>query len=147
MIAIWKLAAALVCGCTIVIKPSEYTPLTLLRVAELAKEAGIPDGVINVVNGAGGEIAQRLIAHPACAKVSFTGSVATGEKSSRRRPAPENASPSNWGAKRRAVSRRSHPETMTDGIIEAGYLNQGQICAAAERFICRRASWMRCWKY
>lgn len=80
MIAIWKLAAALACGCTIVMKPSEYTPLTLLRVAELAKEAGIPDGVINVVNGAGGEIAQRLIAHPACAKVSFTGSVATGEK-------------------------------------------------------------------
>ncbi len=45
---------------------------------------GIPDGVINVVNGAGGEIAQRLITHPACAKVSFTGSVATGEKSSSR---------------------------------------------------------------
>lgn len=71
----------LVCGCTIVLKPSEYTPLTLLRVAELAKAVGIPDGVINVVNGAGGEIAQRLITHPACAKVSFTGSVATGEKS------------------------------------------------------------------
>ncbi len=52
MIAIWKLAAALVCGCTIVLKPSEYTPLTLLRVAELAKAVGIPDGVINVVNGA-----------------------------------------------------------------------------------------------
>lgn len=80
MIAIWKLAAALVCGCTIVLKPSEYTPLTLLRVAELAKAVGIPDGVINVVNGPGGEIAQRLITHPACAKVSFTGSVATGEK-------------------------------------------------------------------
>ncbi len=80
MIAVWKLAAALVCGCTIVLKPSEYTPLTLLRVAELAKAVGIPDGVINVVNGAGGEIAQRLITHPACAKVSFTGSVATGEK-------------------------------------------------------------------
>ncbi|MFH4347441.1 aldehyde dehydrogenase family protein, partial [Acinetobacter baumannii] len=59
MIAIWKLAAALVCGCTIVLKPSEYTPLTLLRVAELAKAVGIPDGVINVVNGTGGEIAQR----------------------------------------------------------------------------------------
>ena len=73
-----------VCGCTIVLKPSEYTPLTLLRVAELAKAVGIPDGVINVVNGAGGEIAQRLITHPACAKVSFTGSVATGEKSSSR---------------------------------------------------------------
>ncbi len=147
MIAIWKLAAALVCGCTIVIKPSEYTPLTLLRVAELAKEAGIPDGVINVVNGAGGEIAQRLIAHPACAKVSFTGSVATGEKVQQAATGAGKRVTLELGAKRRAVSRRSHPETMTDGIIEAGYLNQGQICAAAERFICRRASWMRCWKY
>lgn len=79
MIAIWKLAAAPSAAAPSS-SPSEYTPLTLLRVAELAKAVGIPDGVINVVNGPGGEIAQRLITHPACAKVSFTGSVATGEK-------------------------------------------------------------------
>ena len=135
MIAIWKLAAALVCGCTIVIKPSEYTPLTLLRVAELAKEAGIPDGVINVVNGAGGDIAQRLIAHPACAKVSFTGSVATGEKVQQSAIGAGKRVTLELGGKNAALFLDDlTPEAMADGIIEAGYLNQGQICAAAERF-------------
>ncbi|EPA1380226.1 aldehyde dehydrogenase family protein [Raoultella ornithinolytica] len=135
MIAIWKLAAALVCGCTIVMKPSEYTPLTLLRVAELAKEAGIPDGVINVVNGAGGEIAQRLIAHPACAKVSFTGSVATGEKVQHAAIGAGKRVTLELGGKNAALFLDDlTPEAMADGIIEAGYLNQGQICAAAERF-------------
>ncbi|WP_159868673.1 MULTISPECIES: aldehyde dehydrogenase family protein [unclassified Raoultella] len=135
MIAIWKLAAALVCGCTIVLKPSEYTPLTLLRVAELATEAGIPAGVINVVNGAGGEIAQRLISHPACAKVSFTGSVATGEKVQRSATAGGKRVTLELGGKNAALFLDDlSPEAMADGIIEAGYLNQGQICAAAERF-------------
>ena len=72
-----------VCGCTIVLKPSEYTPLTLLRVAELAKAVGIPDGVINVVNGAGGGCPAADYAS-GLRQVSFTGSVATGEKSSSR---------------------------------------------------------------
>ncbi|AUH89972.1 aldehyde dehydrogenase family protein [Klebsiella pneumoniae] len=131
MIAIWKLAAALVCGCTIVLKPSEYTPLTLLRVAELAKAVGIPDGVINVVNGAGGEIAQRLITHPACAKVSFTGSVATGEKVQQSASASGKRVTLELGGKNAALFLDDlTPEAMVNGIIEAGYLNQGQICAA-----------------
>ena len=135
MIAVWKLAAALVCGCTIVLKPSEYTPLTLLRVAELAKAVGIPDGVINVVNGAGGEIAQRLITHPACAKVSFTGSVATGEKVQRSASASGKRVTLELGGKNAALFLDDlTPEAMVNGILEAGYLNQGQICAAAERF-------------
>ncbi|PLK88994.1 NAD-dependent phenylacetaldehyde dehydrogenase, partial [Klebsiella pneumoniae] len=135
MIAIWKLAAALVCGCTIVLKPSEYTPLTLLRVAELAKAVGIPDGVINVVNGPGGEIAQRLITHPACAKVSFTGSVATGEKVQQSASASGKRVTLELGGKNAALFLDDlTPEAMVNGIIEAGYLNQGQICAAAERF-------------
>ena len=135
MIAIWKLAAALVCGCTIVLKPSEYTPLTLLRVAELAKAVGIPDGVINVVNGTGGEIAQRLMTHPACAKVSFTGSVATGEKVQQSACASGKRVTLELGGKNAALFLDDlTPEAMVNGIIEAGYLNQGQICAAAERF-------------
>ncbi len=135
MIAIWKLAAALVCGCTIVIKPSEYTPLTLLRVAELAKEAGFPDGVINVVNGAGGEIAQQLIAHPDCAKVSFTGSVATGEKVRRSATSSGKRVTLELGGKNAALFLNDlTAQAMVNGILEAGYLNQGQICAAAERF-------------
>ncbi|MFN3359255.1 MAG: aldehyde dehydrogenase family protein, partial [Pseudomonas sp.] len=77
MIGVWKLGAALTTGCTVVLKPSEYTPLSLLRLAELAIEAGIPAGVINVVNGRG-QVGQQLIAHPQVRKVSFTGSVPTG---------------------------------------------------------------------
>lgn len=104
MIAIWKLAAAPSAAAPSS-SPSEYTPLTLLRVAELAKAVGIPDGVINVVNGAGGEIAQRLITHPACAKVSFTGSVATGEKVQQSASASGKRVTLELGEKRRAVPR------------------------------------------
>ncbi len=107
----------------------------LLRVAELAKAVGIPDGVINVVNGAGGEIAQRLITHPACAKVSFTGSVATGEKVQQSASASGKRVTLELGGKNAALFLDDlTPEAMVNGIIEAGYLNQGQICAAAERF-------------
>ena len=135
MIGMWKVMPALAAGCSIVIKPSETTPLTMLRVAELAKAVGIPDGVINVVNGAGGEIAQRLITHPACAKVSFTGSVATGEKVQQSAGAFGKRVTLELGGKNAALFLDDlTPEAMVNGIIEAGYLNQGQICAAAERF-------------
>jgi len=136
MIAIWKLAAALTCGCTVVLKPSEYTPLTMLRVAELAKEAGIPDGAINVVNGSGARLGPALIAHPHCAKVTFTGSVPTGIAGGK--AAMEQgiirATLELGGKNGAAFLADVSVEKMVDGIIEAGYLNQGQICAAAERF-------------
>ncbi|MCF5370153.1 aldehyde dehydrogenase family protein, partial [Pseudomonas sp. PA-4-8C] len=77
MIAIWKLASALVTGCSIIIKPSEFTPLTLLRIAELAIDAGLPAGVLNVLTG-GGHVGKGLVEHPGTHKVSFTGSVPTG---------------------------------------------------------------------
>lgn len=136
MIAIWKLAAALTCGCTIVLKPSEYTPLTMLRVAELAKEAGLPDGVLNVVNGSGARLGPALIAHPHCAKVTFTGSVPTGISVGK--AAMDHGlvrTTLELGGKNAAAFLPDVSiEKMVEGIIEAGYLNQGQICAAAERF-------------
>ena len=136
MIAIWKLAAALTCGCTIVLKPSEFTPLTMLRVAELAKEAGIPDGVINVVNGGGREIGSALIQHPLCSKVTFTGSVSTGLSVGRTAMDGKLTRVTlELGGKNGAAFLADLPvEKIVNGIIEAGYLNQGQICAAAERF-------------
>ena len=73
-----KLAPALAAGNTIVIKPSEYTSRTVLRLAELTVEAGFPDGVINVVTGMGAEAGAALVDHPEIAKISFTGSTATG---------------------------------------------------------------------
>jgi phenylacetaldehyde dehydrogenase len=77
MIGCWKIGSALTTGCTIVLKPSEFTTLSLLRLAELAIEAGIPAGVINIVTGTG-ETGQYLIDSKKIKKVSFTGSVPTG---------------------------------------------------------------------
>jgi len=77
-IASWKLGPALACGNTTVLKPAELTPLSALRLAELALEAGIPEGVVNVVVGKGSEVGQRLVEHPDVAKIGFTGSTEVG---------------------------------------------------------------------
>lgn len=79
-IAMWKLAPALAAGNTMVFKASEMTPLTTLRLAEILTEAGLPDGVFNVINGAGRDIGDFLTNHPDIAKVSFTGGTTTGKR-------------------------------------------------------------------
>ena len=80
MLASWKLGPALACGNTVVLKPAELTPLTALRFAELALEAGLPEGVVNVVVGPGSVAGERLIAHPDVAKIGFTGSTEVGRR-------------------------------------------------------------------
>jgi acyl-CoA reductase-like NAD-dependent aldehyde dehydrogenase len=80
MLASWKLGPALACGNTVVLKPAELTPLTALRFSELALEAGIPEGVVNVVVGPGSTVGERLIAHPDVAKIGFTGSTEVGRR-------------------------------------------------------------------
>jgi len=77
-IASWKLGPALACGNTVVLKPAELTPLSALRLAELCLEAGIPEGVVNVLVGKGSVVGQRLIEHPDVAKIAFTGSTEVG---------------------------------------------------------------------
>ncbi len=77
--AAWKIAPALAAGCTVVLKPAEETPLTSIRLAQLALEAGIPEGVVNVVTGLGHEAGAALVAHPGVAKIAFTGSTETGK--------------------------------------------------------------------
>src|SRR4051812_12994711 len=77
-IASWKLGPALACGNTVVLKPAELTPLSALRLAELVLEAGIPEGVVNVLVGPGSVVGQRLVEHPDVAKVGFTGSTEVG---------------------------------------------------------------------
>jgi betaine-aldehyde dehydrogenase len=79
-IASWKLGPALACGNTVVLKPAELTPLSALRLAELALEAGIPEGVLNVVVGKGSVAGARLIEHPDVAKIGFTGSTEVGQQ-------------------------------------------------------------------
>jgi acyl-CoA reductase-like NAD-dependent aldehyde dehydrogenase len=80
LIACWKLAPALAAGNTVVLKPAVLTPMTALRFEELATEAGIPDGVVNVVVGAGSTVGQRLVEHPHVAKIAFTGSTEVGRQ-------------------------------------------------------------------
>jgi len=80
MLASWKLGPALACGNTVVLKPAELTPMTALRFAEIALEAGLPEGVLNVVVGPGSVAGERLIAHPDVAKIGFTGSTEVGRR-------------------------------------------------------------------
>ena len=78
-IASWKVGPALAAGNTIVLKPAELTPLSTVRLGELALDAGIPEGVLNVVVGKGSVVGQRLIEHPDVAKIGFTGSTEVGQ--------------------------------------------------------------------
>ena len=79
-ISSWKLGPALACGNTVVLKPAELTPLTAVRLGELALEAGIPEGVLNVVVGPGSVVGQRFVEHPDVAKIGFTGSTEVGRR-------------------------------------------------------------------
>src|ERR1700680_3966470 len=78
MIGMWKIAPALACGCTLVVKPADLTPLSMLRVAELFLEAGLPPGAFNVVCGKGSVVGEALVRHPGVDKVTFTGSPKVG---------------------------------------------------------------------
>src|SRR5690606_28046015 len=78
--AVNKTTAALAAGCTVVLKPSELTPVTALRLGDLLNEAGIPPGVVNIVPGAGAEAGRALVRHPLVAKIAFTGSTRVGRE-------------------------------------------------------------------
>lgn len=80
MIMAWKIAPALATGNCVILKPSEFTPLSALRVAELAQEAGFPPGVLNIVNGYGSTVGAAISSHPRIGKVAFTGSTIVGRK-------------------------------------------------------------------
>ena len=134
MIGMWKVMPALAAGCSIVIKPSETTPLTMLRVAELASEAGIPDGVFNVVTGSGAVCGAALTSHPHIAKVSFTGSTATGKQIARAAAERLMGVTLELGGKNPAiVLKDADPAWVIEGLMTGSFLNQGQVCAASSR--------------
>lgn len=134
MIGMWKVMPALASGCSIVIKPSETTPLTLLRVAELAIEAGVPAGVFNVVTGSGAVSGAALTTHPQIAKVSFTGSTQTGKQIARTAADRLTRVALELGGKNPAiVLKDANPEWVIEGLMMGSFLNQGQVCAASSR--------------
>src|ERR671939_1356684 len=131
----WKWGPALACGCTIVLKPGEQTPLTALRVAQLAQEVGFPDGVINVVPGYGPTAGAALAAHMDVDKVAFTGETATGKlvmtaaaQSNLKRVSLELG-----GKSPNVVFADADLDAATEGAYFGLFFNQGQCCCAGSR--------------
>ncbi|AWY44062.1 aldehyde dehydrogenase family protein [Pseudomonas putida] len=140
LIAAWKLMPALATGCTVVIKPAMETPLTAMRLAELALEAGIPAGVFNVVTGGGANVGGVLTSHPLVSKVSFTGSTAVGKSVGV--ACMENMTRFSLelgGKNPMIVLADADIEKAVQGAILGGLLNNGQVCAAASRFYVHRS--------
>ena len=132
--ASWKLAPALAAGCTVVIKPDEKTPLSTLRLAELASEAGIPAGVVNVVTGTGTEAGAAIVSHPLVRKVSFTGSTETGKEIGRVALDDLKKVTLELGGKSPViVLADADIEQAIEGATDAIFSNAGQVCVAGSR--------------
>jgi phenylacetaldehyde dehydrogenase len=140
VMAIWKIAPALACGCTIVLKPSEETPMTALYLADLVAAAGIPEGVVNVVTGRGITAGQALSRHPGVAKLSFTGSVETGQLIGHAAIDNMTRVTLELGGKSPMIVF-SDVEPGLEGLM-AGlgmFFNQGQVCTAATRVLIEKS--------
>lgn len=139
MITVWKLAALLAAGCTVVIKPSEETPQSALHLAVLAKEAGFPDGVINVVTGYGDVVGRALCEHPDVAKISFTGSPEAGRAiQSIAAPLFKRVTLELGGKSPQIVFDDASFEDALRGCAMGIFVNQGQVCAAGSRILVQR---------
>jgi betaine-aldehyde dehydrogenase len=139
MIASWKIGPALAAGCTVVVKPSEDAPLSTLRLAELISEAGVPDGVVNVVTGAGATGA-ALVAHPGVDKVSFTGSPEVGsEIAARAGESFKRVTLELGGKSPQLIFADADLDALLPVAAASLFANQGEICAAATRVLVHRS--------
>jgi len=135
MMAVWKMGPALAAGNVQILKPSEQTPLSLLRFMELAKDV-IPDGVLQVVTGDGVPTGQRLVEHPDIGLVSLTGDVATGKLIARNAADSLKRVHLELGGKApMVVFDDADPAAVAEGIKIAGYANSGQDCTAGSRVL------------
>src|SRR5580693_8194841 len=142
MIGMWKIAPALACGCTVVVKPAELTPLSMLRVAELFIEAGLPPGALNVVCGKGSVVGEALVRHPGVDKVTFTGSPKVG------RGIMQGAA-SNFKKVTLELGGKSANLIFADANLERAvraassgiFFNAGQVCSAGSRVLVERSAY------
>ncbi|HSW25671.1 MAG TPA: aldehyde dehydrogenase family protein [Burkholderiaceae bacterium] len=138
-IALWKIAPALAAGCTVVLKPAPETPLTALRLATLAAEAGLPGGVLNVVCG-GGEAGAALAAHPGVDKISFTGSTPTGRAIGHAAIDRMARVTLELGGKSpMIVLPDADPDAVVAGAAMGIFFHQGQVCSASSRLYVHRS--------
>lgn len=135
MLGTWKLAPCLASGCTAVLKPSELAPLSLMKLGEIAQEAGLPPGVLNVVSGFG-EVGAALTTHPGVNAVSFTGGVATGKRVLKAAADTlKRVSLELGGKSPNVVFADADLETAVKGAVRAIFRSQGQSCVAGSRLI------------
>jgi acyl-CoA reductase-like NAD-dependent aldehyde dehydrogenase len=133
MMAGWKMAPALACGNVIIMKPAEQTPLSLLRFAEIAAEAGLPGGVLNVLNGLGETTGQAIVDHPDIDKVAFTGSAEVGRLITKGSTGNLKRVSLELGGKSPNVFFDDAPDDRIDGAVWGIYYNMGQDCTAGSR--------------
>jgi acyl-CoA reductase-like NAD-dependent aldehyde dehydrogenase len=143
-IASWKVGPALACGNTVVLKPAELTPLTALRLAELALDAGIPEGVLNVVPGSGSVVGKRLVEHPDVAKIGFTGSTEVGRSVMEAAAGTIKRVTLELGGKSaNIVFADADLEAAAAGAPYAVFGNAGQDCCARSRILVERDAYDR----
>jgi betaine-aldehyde dehydrogenase len=141
VIASWKMGPALAAGNTVVLKPAELTPLTALRFAELALEAGLPEGVLNVVVGPGSTAGARLVEHPDVAKIAFTGSTAVGASIAAGAAATIKRVTLELGGKSaNVVFADADLEAAAAAAPLAVFGNAGQDCCARSRILVERSA-------
>ena len=138
----WKWGPALAAGCTIVMKPAEQTPLSVLRFGELAMEAGFPDGVINIVNGFGETAGDALVKHRGVDKIAFTGEGTTGQLIMRNAAGTLKRITLELGGKSpNIIFDDADMDAALEGSILALYLNQGQCCCAGSRLFVQESAY------
>src|SRR6202051_4713965 len=135
LMAAWKLAPALACGNTVVLKPAETTPLTALVLAEIIAEADLPPGVVNIVTG-GGATGQALVEHEGVDKIAFTGSTEVGKLIQRSvAGTPKRLSLELGGKAANIVFDDAPLDQAVEGIVNGIYFNQGEVCCAGSRLL------------
>jgi acyl-CoA reductase-like NAD-dependent aldehyde dehydrogenase len=140
LLLMWKLAPALAAGCTLVVKPSDYTPVSTLEFGKRVLEAGIPPGVFNVVTGRGPETGQALVAHPMVDRIAFTGSTAVGRQIVK--DASENltrVSLELGGKSAQVVFDDADLDSAANGVVAGIFAATGQTCIAGSRLLVQRS--------
>lgn len=135
LMAAWKLAPALACGNTCVLKPAETTPLTALLLAEICQQADLPPGVVNIVTGAGAA-GEALVNHPDVDKVAFTGSTEVGKGIARTVAGTRKRLTLELGGKAANIVYDDAPiDQAVEGIVDGIFFNQGHVCCAGSRLL------------
>jgi aldehyde dehydrogenase (NAD+) len=139
LLAAWKVAPALACGNTVILKPASQTPLTALALGEIATEVGLPPGVLNVITGAGSTIGQALVEHPAIDKIAFTGDTSTGKSIMRSAADTLKKITLELGGKSpNIVLADADLDAALRGATVGIFYGKGEVCAAGSRLLVDR---------